>query len=138
MSRRVERMEKLFDLAAFNADGFTVEDAAAALGCSPQLVSTAIRDLRSFLADDSINLICEPAGFLAPWVYRLVGNFDEARGWTANRIGDAEARLLTLQAVATSVLTGTDGRTIEGKRAKIMVKALGRLVEDLGELGEDS
>jgi hypothetical protein len=138
MSRRIERMEKLFDLAAFNADGFTIDDAAAALGCSTQQVRTAVSDLRSFLADDSINLVCEPGRHLEQWIYRLVGNFDDARGWTANRIGDAEARLLTLKAVATSVMAGTDGRTLEGKRAKVMVKALGRLVEDLGEIGEDN
>lgn len=135
MTRRTERVTALFDILAGSPEGLTVDDMAAALGVSHHLTSDAIRELRLLLGDtDEINLICDPQGSRERWLYRLVGNLDGSRRWVANRLGDTESRLRTMQSIADSLVSATDGRTLDGRRARLIRKALVRLVEDLDEL----
>lgn len=128
------RVNALFDFAAAAPDGFTIDDACHHLRCTRAQVRDAIRQLRLALADDTINLICEPASYLEQWTYRLVGNYDDAKGWAANRISDCRTRMVTIKGVAASVVLGTDGRTIEGKQAKKIARTLGFLIEELADI----
>lgn len=135
MSTRTERVGALFDLLAGEPDGLTVTDMRCALGCGVTATEQAIRDLRLTLGDsDSINVVCDPQGQGEEWRYRLVGDLDGNRRWIANRLGDTESRLRTMRAVATSLVAATDGRTLDGRRARLIDKALRRLVEDLEEV----
>lgn len=136
MSARELRRDELFDAAVAIPAGFTVDDIRASHGWSHAQVNIAIRDLRVFLGDtgDTINLVCDPQGNRDRWLYRLVGNLDDVRAWSANRVRDAEGRVRTMQAVMTSIVAATDGRTIPGRKARLMHRSFTRLVEDLDVL----
>jgi len=131
-TRREMRRDDLFLLAVAEPNGITVDDMMQHLGCNHRDVNQAIRDLRAFLGDtDDLNFPCDPQGQGERWLYRLVGNYDDVRAWAANRVGDAESRLRTMQAMLASIVRATDGRTVAGRRARIMETALRHLVEDL-------
>jgi hypothetical protein len=136
---REQRRDDLWDLLVAAPLGVTVDDMMAVCGWTHHQSNMAIRDLRRHLGDtDTVNLICEPQGQSERWLYRLVGNLADVRGWVDNRIGDADSRIRTLQAVMTSIVSATSGRTTEGKKARVMEKALRRLVEDLDDIAVDS
>jgi hypothetical protein len=88
--------------------------------------------------DDQINLVCDPQGTGQPWLYRLIGDVDGARSWVANRLRDSETRIGTIRAICSSLVSATDGRSADGRRARIMDKGLTRILEDLAELDHGS
>lgn len=126
--------DELFDYATANPEGFTNEDFMAARDVSLERFKTAAKNLRKTFEDDTINLVCDPAGDGGRWIYRLVGTFKEAKPWIKNRLDDTESRLVTINSVATSSVNGSDGRTLEGRRARLIEKTTRRLIEDLVEL----
>jgi hypothetical protein len=132
-----ERVGLLFDFASSQPEGFDKRDAAEALGIDIAAVPDVIHNLRLELASGDINLVAEPNGRGNLWTYRLVGSTEDARIWQTNRIGDMESRLAIQQAVAHSMSVGTDSRTREGKKARLIDKALTRLLEDLTLLQDD-
>lgn len=137
LSPRDIRRDMLFDYAVEHPDGFTKADAMNDLewGSWPKTFNDAVRDLRVMMGDsDSINLIADPQGSGEQWLYRLVGTVDEGREWVTNRVGDVEGRIRTLQAVVASAVSGSDGRSIEGRKARILHRGISRIVEDLDEL----
>jgi hypothetical protein len=99
------------------------------------VLTKAVKDVRVMQADDSINLVCNPQpnvnGKHQPWVYELRSDLDSFRKWRKNRTDDAESRIETIHAVMQSVVRGTDGRSHDGKKARVIVTHLGRLLEDL-------
>jgi len=135
MSAREERRDSLFDLLVAMPEGVTVNEIGATLSIPLWRVNEVIRDLRLLLGDtDDINLVCTPQGQQERWNYALVGNLDGAREWTANRVGDTASRIRTMQAVMRSVVSASDGRTLDGKRARVIERSLRRLIEDLDDL----
>lgn len=135
MTAREGRRDELFDLLVSNPGGLNVNDMMDQLGFTHKQVNEAIHDLRAYLGEyDSINLPCQPQGRGERWLYQLVGTFAGVRDWTANRVGDSESRIRTMQSMLTSIVSATDGRTNEGKRARTMERALRRLVEDLDDI----
>ena len=131
---REARRDALFTLAVDSPEGVTVADMMAALEATHAQVKVAIRDLRLFLGEfDECNFPCDPSD-QGQWVYRLVGTYDDARQWMANRLGDGEARLRTMNAMMASMVAGSDGRTIEGRKARVIETGLRHLVEDLDNL----
>lgn len=129
--------ETLFDYAVAHPDGFSKYDFANEHNLSMDQVNGAIRRLRRILADDTITLICEQGEAQKPWTYRLVGNVDESSPWVRNRLTDAETRFVTLSSVARALVNATDGRTIEGRRARAIHKACVRAKEDLDDLSQE-
>jgi len=128
-------MENLYDYAVRAVDGFTIEDAAKALDADLDQVRVAIYDLRRlFLADDEINLICRPEHGRARWTYRLVGTREASEFWTTNRTKDAKTRLITIGSVCRSIVNATDGRTRQGREARIILRHVERAEEDLADL----
>ena len=132
-----ERVGLLFDFASSKPEGFDKRDAAEHLGVDITSVPDVIHQLRLELGTGDINLVAEPNGKGTLWTYRLVGNTEDARIWQTNRILDMESRLAIQQAVAHSMSSGTDSRTREGKKARLIDKALTRLLEDLTVLQDD-
>lgn len=129
-----EKIQTLWDYAVAHPDGFTRYDVEDDLGWSNVGLSYVARHLRMFFADDEITLTATPQGKGEAWLYQLVGNVEDAAPWSRNRLLDAETRLKTMHAVTQSLVHATDGRTLEGRRARIMEKALRRLNEDLVDL----
>jgi hypothetical protein len=133
------RILTLFDQLVANPKGVTIAGIAAEQGIGDKMARHIVRRLREACGQtDTVNVICEPdaADPSGPWLYRLVGRLDDARWWFSNRLGDAESRIRVLQGVASSLARAADGRTVEGRRARLIDRALTRLVEDLDSLGE--
>jgi len=127
-----ERAGLLFDYAVVHPDGFTNEQAVHDLGWTDiSVFNEAARALRLILADDTITLVCDPMGQHERWLYRLVGAYTDARAWSSNRLRDMEARLETVHAVASTMVRVTDGRTFDGKKAKLIMAVVGSLREQL-------
>lgn len=134
MDRLDELAGKLFDFAVLHPEGFTNEEALAELGLKHiTTLNRVIRRLRLILGTDEINLVCDPQGQRERWLYRLIGTIDLGSPWIRNRLRDLEARLETQHSVARSLVNATDGRSIEGRKARLCAKTLGRLREDLAE-----
>ncbi len=127
----------LVDYAKARPTGFDREDLAIAYGWNRRRFTKAVHATRVLLGDDdTMNLICEPNG-LGPWTYRLVGDLEGELWWRANRQADTLTRLQTIRSVNRSLVAGSSGRTIEGKRVRLIDKTLARLMEDLAEITPD-
>lgn len=134
MAKKPTIVDALFDYAVANPDGFTIADFADAAGIKVASAQDAVTRLRKALGSDTINLICAPTTPGQKWEYRLVGTLDDAKWWASNRLDDAETRLTTINSVANSLVSATDGRTVEGRRARTIRKVVGRLIEDLQDI----
>lgn len=129
-----EEVTDLFDLLV-SRQTVTIDEIADHLKIDTRRAREVVHQLRLvFGADDSINLVCTPNGTRQRWLYALVGEIDGSTPWIANRVGDAATRLETMEAVMTSIERATDGRSIEGRRARIIRRACTRAREDLAEL----
>lgn len=132
---RERRRDDLWDDLAANPSGLTVEDMMGLRNWTHDQANKAIRDLRAWLGEyDNVNLPCDPQGERDRWLYRLTGDLDEVKNWSANRLRDADSRVRTMQSMLTSIVAGTSSRTAEGRRARLMERQLRRLVEDLDDL----
>jgi hypothetical protein len=133
--KREKRMSDLFDYVVKKANGFTIPEAVNDLDMRREHVRLAVYDLRRvFLADDQINIVCQPENGRAAWTYRLVGTQEQAEFWTRNRTDDAETRLVTIASVCRSIVNATDGRSSDGRRARIILRHVERAREDLAEI----
>ena len=132
---RTDRMGRLFDHMVMTPQGATIEDIAEALECSYDLAVQTVRDLRLFLGEDNTaNLTCNAQGAKERWLYKLVTDLEDHREWISNRIAVTHSRLKTMNSMLDSAVTATDGRSLEGRRARVMHRQLGRLLEDLAEI----
>lgn len=135
--KQSEIIEALYDYAVAHPEGFTKYDFMRERDLTLDQLDRAIRKIRQVFADDDITLICEPSAPHQPWTYRLIGNVEGASPWARNRLADAETRLSTLSAVARTLVNATDGRTVDGRRARAMHKSFSRLMEDLDDLSQE-
>jgi len=129
----------VFDQLVAHPDGMTVPDFCEELSLPRRTIYKGIRDARMILAeDDTLFILSDPQGAREPWLYRLVDGamvIDASEsGWVSNRIGDAQTRVQTIYAGMRVAARATDGRTRDGRKARVLARACGRLVEDLEEI----
>lgn len=137
MSSTDDRAEALMEYAIARPDGFTNEEAMRQFGwTSLRHFNSACRRVRLIYGGDSMNLVCEPQGQRERWRYRLVGNVAEARTWFRNRIEDMEARIETMAAEASSYVHASDGRSLEGRKARYLATVLASVTEQLALMGD--
>ena len=138
MKKTEDRASELFDYLANQSKGATTAEIKTQLGYTRgSEVRRVVRALRLILGEfDSINLVCDtPSNSeTGAWTYRLVGTIESTQGWQSWRLGSLETQIKTCRAVAASVVAGSDGRTRDGKRARLMERHLGRLLEDLADI----
>ncbi len=132
-----DKVTALFDYAVSKPEGFTYVDVKQDIGWGRPEFFQVVRAMRMVWANDTITLPCDPQGVREPWLYRLVGLPEEARDWQLNRLEDCRSRLKTIEAVSLSIVNGTDGRTIEGRMARLIETTARHLGEqlDLMEVG---
>lgn len=131
MLRQEEQARLLISYAVARPDGFTYEDGMSAVGCNfRSQFYDIVRKAREVLADDEMTLVATPNGYCQPWLYSLTGTLDEANPWVNNRLSDTESRLRTMVDTV-APLTKVDGRTLAGRRARLVHRQLNRLIEDL-------
>lgn len=111
----------LFDL--LTAGPQTYQTVEAELGWDRGRFYKVVQGLRDFCAenDDTITVLNEPQGGNAPHLYTLTaGNYVGESAWAGNRISDLRRRLDTFLSVAKVAVNATDGRTNDGKAARIL------------------
>lgn len=131
-----DRASALFDFAVDNPDGFTRDEACEELDLTKDEFFKAARDVRRAFAEDTITLSCDPQGSGEQWLYRLVGTVDDSSPWVSNRLGDAESRFVTIAAVIGAIKNSTDGRTVNGRKAREIHLSVTQLLERLKLIGE--
>lgn len=130
--------DELFDFAVAHPEGFTRGQACEEFTCASREYDTAVRELRRILGtDDNIYLACWTNGNRGQWRYQLIGNFDGAREWGAWMLAHSEARIETQQWLYRALVKALDGRTVEGRKAKMMERAMRHLHEELVAIDED-
>lgn len=130
-----DKAGQLFDFASGHARGFVFKQVHDKFGWERYTFGRAVRRVRRILRSNSDGtLICTPQGMSEPWRYQLTGNWQEAAPWAHNRIGDVESRLETIEDVTVGVLQVTDGRSADGRKAKLVVKVIRRLREDISDI----
>ncbi len=134
MSIAVARAGHLFDYSVEHPEGWLVPDACRHFKWSQSQLARAIRALRLILGTDEINLVCHQRGFGEPKLYTLVGDLERARPWAVVQLRGLESRLDSILAISRSLVNATDGRTTEGRKARLIVKHVTRLMEDFAEL----
>lgn len=127
----------LFDLLVAKPDGVTINEIAKKFDVPVHIARGLTRHLRKILGnDDTVNVICTPQSHREQWRYQLVGNYDEGSAWVSNRIGDVETRIETMNSVVSALARALDKRTVQGRRAMVIARGLGRVIEDLTDLRE--
>ncbi len=125
---------------AIDMPGFTYDDVEARLGWDYGRFMRTVRATRLHLyaGGYEYSLPCEPQGQRERWLYQLVGNADHDafRAWEANRVDDTETRLGTMEAVMTVIAARTDGRTLAGRKARMIASTVKHLRETLAIIGE--
>lgn len=111
-----------------------IEICSRAGGWAVPRFNTILRRTRYYLRNGEWNIVADPAGLRRRWQYRLVKTLDPAVPWVSNRVGDAETRIMIINAVLKAIATNYDGRSAEGRKVRVMVRALTRLEEDLAEI----
>jgi hypothetical protein len=132
--------KRLFEYAQQHTEGFTHVQAEAKFFWNTRYFFYVSRHVRLRQAKHETTLICtrNPDDRRGPWVYRLTGDWDQALEWSSNRLSDAESRIEVIRDVAATEMKAHDRRTVKGRKAKIIFKAMDRLIEDLTELLEDA
>lgn len=122
---------ELFDLLTATPDGldrYQIEERLALV--HSYHVNQVIHRLRRVLGEgDTINVVHRKEGWRT--VYFLSGDLDGTTPWTRTMCRDQLTRLETMSAVWRSIVTGSDGRTVEGRIARHILKWIDRLVEDV-------
>src|SRR5262245_17849949 len=142
--RELNRAEELYDMLADAPDGMLSSEIEATAGWTLNERLKAAQTLRDWLAmeDDTITLTCDPDPYipLGPWRYRLIGGNGvidpEQSRWMINRLGDMERRLATIKHVIDVAAKTLDGRSIEGRKARIYRMHIGRAEEEIAMLND--
>jgi hypothetical protein len=131
----VDLAGRLFDLLVGAPDGMDIHEVTAALGVPQRQAEKVLNCLRRILGqDDTINVVWQMVG--RRYVYQLSGNVNEGAQWQAYRMATKLSQLDVDLAYWRSVVRGCDGRTREGRMARVCLKHFERVTEDLREILE--
>lgn len=116
---------------------------AAVEGATLAEVSNAIRWARERFAEGSgeFNVVCVPLSGVpatSRFRYALVSSQEAAEPWVRIRVNDATARITTLVNVLGPVVRATDGRSLDGRRARLIETGVRHIQENLENLVADA
>jgi hypothetical protein len=130
-----EQLTALFDLLMDSPEGVTIDEIALHVGVVKRHADDVVHEFRLLFGnDDTVNLPADPNGRGERWLYTLSGTMEHSERWALNRIADAETRLETLHAVLASAERAVDGRSLAGRKVRILRRAVQRAREDLADL----
>jgi len=136
-SRLDENAGVLFDFAAAHRRGFTYEDVSRRLHWPYPAFMGAVRRVRRILGNEDQTLLCTPQGSGERWLYQLTSDPKVHRTWTRFRLKSIESSLETTERAATTIMRATDGRTVDGRKARLIERSVRHLREDLAAIRED-
>lgn len=135
---RDDRVTRMWDFLVGRPEGATIVELAADQELPVRNTQDVVQALRDLLGGgDTINVVCDrdPDTPNGRWIYRLVGTPDGSREWQANQLAHLERRLITSEDIATSMVEATDGRTVQGRKARVIKLHMSRCLEDLRLIG---
>jgi len=134
-----DRAGQLFDLLA--EGDRTSADIMATTGWERSMFIKTVQVLRDILAADGdvISVVADPDRRTnEPWTYRLAAGGaildPEDSQWIINRLQDAERRIKTIKHVLQVAVNGLDGRSTEGRKARIYHMHINRAQEEIALL----
>lgn len=116
-------------------EGFTMPQLAAHLGETYDHTWGTVSRLRRKLREEPYALVCEPRSKGEPWLYRIAVTPEGAKTWTLIRQKVALAQLDNVRGAAMSLVNGAPPTSFEGAQARLVLRELDRLVEDIQALG---
>lgn len=128
------KTQELYDYAVSKPEGFTCHEAMNKFDWGSDMFQGAVRRLRRYLRNDSLNLVCNSTGRQS--VYQLIGTGKDAEFWAAGRLKTLEKQAETMMYVSESVIAGLQPGTSDFLRAQLMERHIGRLLEDLTSIRE--
>lgn len=135
MARRYDLEDlagQFYDLLVAEPDGLDKHQIASKLGVPVRVVVPILRKLRLILGGgDSINIPWRSEGRRR--IYFLTGQIEQGQQWQAARISKKLADLEVDLAWWRSMVEATDGRTVDGKKARLALRHQQRLFEDMSE-----
>jgi hypothetical protein len=137
-----KRAEELFDL--LTGGDLTSAEIVDKTGWRYSQFLKAVQTLRDILAanGDVISVTAEPQGSRETWLYSLragkqIVDAEQSR-WVINRLQDAERRVETIAHVLEVAVNSLDGRTTEGRKARVYHLHIKRAQEEVALLGEQA
>jgi hypothetical protein len=136
-----KRAEELFDL--LTGGDLTSAEIMDKTGWVRSQLFKAVQTLRDILAanGDVISVTAEPQGLRETWLYSLRAGKQivdpEKSRWVINRLQDAERRVETIAHVLEVAVNSLDGRTSEGKKARVYHLHIKRAQEEVALLGTE-
>lgn len=130
-----KKASELIKYAEHHPKGFTRKQAQNDLDFDWSDFGGALHRARIMLGasgDDRV-FLCEPNG-QEPWVYRLTRDFDQAQPYARMRVHDTQSRLKTIEATAMCMVNATVGGTLEGRKARKIMRTVKFLNGELDEL----
>jgi len=126
-------VNRLFDALADAPEGWTIYEISAYLDVPCWVASRVIRSLRLLLGDvDQINCVYRKDGRQRRYV--LIGNPEDAKERHDIRLATYVANIETERAIWRSIVAESDGRTREGRKARMVLRYFTRLQEDLADI----
>lgn len=125
---------RLLQYAMAHRQGWTKQQAADDLGYSMSSINQALMHVRRNLAVTTLNITSERPPGWGPQVFSLVDTALDTNTWDVDRTKDLRGRITTAHAVAQSGVNASDGRSVDGRTARLIEKALRRLLEDVEDL----
>lgn len=127
-ARQQREVAELLQYAISKPQGFTRQEAYGDLNWSREKFGRVSRRFRKVHGQDTFNLVCSPNGKGQEWLYTLAGTYEDSRPWLSNREKDMMARLGTAVGVAEAIVNATDGRTLTGRKARLVHSTLSNLL----------
>jgi len=138
-TRKEAAMSSLLDYAESKPDGFNKYEAVKDLELRDLAeFSVAVNDLRDICAGSTQALICEPTGKGQAWTYKLIGTFEDSGIWMKFRQRALVSHLKTANNVAKSIAASTDGRSLDGKHARVHQRRIDNSLFEARQALEDT
>jgi hypothetical protein len=101
---------------------------------TPRHFDDVVKHHRRYLSDDRRALIVEQVPDDGSYIYFLTEESTRILQWELVRVRDATERLYTMVCVGETGIKMTDGRALDGKRMRYVVRCVSRVREDLEEV----
>jgi len=130
-------VNRLFDGLADAPQGWTIHEIGTYLSVPRQVGQEVIRRLRRLLADtDQVNVVYRVAGRARKYI--LIGTLEDAKERLNIRLATYQEQFATETAILRSLVAGSDGRSREGRKARVVLRAFTRALEDVAEIDADA
>jgi DNA-binding transcriptional regulator LsrR (DeoR family) len=129
------RRMAVLDTLQQHPEGLSAADIARQMGVRLRVIRRDIRRLRRDVSVDNIPAV--PNGHRQPWLYFLTNEAQPNEAWAKNRVADMESRFLTQIGQAKTMVRVTNGRTVEGRKARKIERTLEYLMRELDEIADN-